>query len=70
MHQEELLYWSSLFKKVILVQPSLAASERVFSLLNNSFDNKQQNSLEDYVEAFIIDDDQIPNFHVGSGTRD
>ena len=47
MHQEELPYWSSLFKKVLLVQPSSAASERVFSLLNNSFDDKQQNSLED-----------------------
>ncbi len=37
----ELRYWSSTFKKMLLIQPYSAASER------------PQNSLEDYVEAYI-----------------
>ena len=41
-------------KKVVLIQPSSAASERIFSLLTNSFDDKQQNCLEDYVEASLM----------------
>ena len=46
-HASELPCWSSTFKKVLLIQPSSAASERVFLLLNNSFNDHQQNSLED-----------------------
>ena len=37
-----------------MVQPSLAASERVFSLLNNTFGKRQNSSLEDYVESCIM----------------
>ena len=52
---EELLpNWSTAAKKAVLVQPSSAASERVFSILNNSFGDRQNSSLEDYVEASII----------------
>ena len=46
--------WSSALQKVLLVQPSSAASERVFSLLNSSFNNKQEHSLQGYVEASIM----------------
>ena len=46
--------WSSALQKVSLVQPSSAASERVFSLLNSSFNDKQEHSLQDYVEASIM----------------
>ena len=46
--------WSAAAKKALLVQPSSAASERVFSLLNNCFGSKQTNSLEDYVEGTIM----------------
>ena len=46
--------WGGAARKALLVQPSSAASERVFSLLNNTFGKKQNNSLEDYVESCII----------------
>ena len=36
-HQLELPNWSRACKTALLIQPSLAAAERVFSLLNNSF---------------------------------
>ena len=45
--------WSSAALKVLLVQPSSAAAERVFSLLSDSFSDRQQN-LEDYVEASLM----------------
>ena len=35
---------------VLLVQPSSVASERVFSILTNSFSTQQESSLEDYVQ--------------------
>jgi len=44
----ELPVWSS---AALLVQPSSAAAERVFSLLNSSFTNQQDLSLQDYVET-------------------
>lgn len=53
-NEQELPQWSSAVKKILLVQPSSGASERVFSLLNNSFSDQQQNSLQDYVEASVM----------------
>ena len=35
-------------------QPSSAAVERVFSMLNNTFKDQQHNSLQDYLEASIM----------------
>ena len=46
--------WGGAARKALLVQPSSAASERVFSLLNNTFGKKQNNSLENYVESCIM----------------
>ena len=46
----ELLYWSKAAQWVFLIQPSSAAAERVFSILNR-FSDTQTNSLEDYVES-------------------
>ena len=43
-------YWVKAFSKVLLVQPSSAASERVFSLLKASFSEQQDGALEDYLE--------------------
>ena len=54
LHEAELPHWSSAVKKGLLLQPSSAASERVFSLLNNSFNDRQYNFLEDYIEASIM----------------
>ena len=46
--------WSAASGKVLLAQPSSAASERVFSLLKASFGEQQDNSLQDYIEASLM----------------
>ena len=46
--------WSSAARKVLVVQPPSAAAKRMFSILANSFGDKQENSLEDYVEASVM----------------
>jgi len=46
--------WSSAVKKILAIQPSSAAAERVFSLLNSGFGELQGNSLKDYIEASIM----------------
>ena len=47
-------HWASLVKKLLLIQPSSASAERVFSLLNNAFSDQQDNALEDYLEASVM----------------
>ena len=54
VHEPTLPAWSAAAKKVMLVQPSSAACERVFSLLNNSFHDQQQSSLLDYTETSVM----------------
>ena len=46
--------WSIGLKKVVAMQPSSAAAERVFSLLSTGFEDLQENSLCDYIEASIM----------------
>ena len=46
--------WSSLVKKVLLVQPSSASAERVFSVMNNFFTNQQDAALEQTVETSVM----------------
>ena len=46
--------WSFAVQKVVLVQPSSAAAERVFSLLMTMFGDQQHYVLEDYVEAALM----------------
>ncbi len=48
-HEEELPQWSQVCKNVLLLQPSSAAAERVFSILESSFNKKQTHSLQDYI---------------------
>ena len=50
----DLPHWSSTTSNILLVQPTSASSERVFSLLNNSFSDRQDASLSDYVEASLM----------------
>ena len=50
----ELPHWSSAAQRVFLIQPSSAAAERAFSILNNTFTDSQTNSLEDCVEAIVM----------------
>ena len=52
-HQNELPAWAEACKLVLLVQPSSAAAERVFSLLENSFSSSQTSALEDYISLSI-----------------
>ena len=53
-HADELPSWSSAAAEVLLIQPSSAAAERVFSLLQQAFQYQQDQALEDYVEASIM----------------
>ena len=46
--------WATAASKSFLVQPSSAASERVFSLLKASFDEQQTAALQDYLEASLM----------------
>ena len=46
--------WSLAACKVLLIQPSSAAAERVFSLLKSSFGEQQDKSLKDYVESSLM----------------
>jgi len=51
-HATELPNWATAFRAVILVQPSSAAAERVFSILQR-FTAQQESSLEDYIELSV-----------------
>ena len=53
-HKSNLPKWASAFELLILVQPSSAGAERVFSLLTSSFTKQQESSLEDYIQLSII----------------
>ena len=53
-HKDSLPSWAAALRKVLLVQPSSAASERVFSLLKQSFGEQQTLSLQDYIEASLM----------------
>ena len=53
-HSDDLPCWSAAAGKILLVQPSSAAAERVFSLLQNSFGSFQDAALADYLQASIM----------------
>ena len=53
-HQLELPKWAEACSLVLLVQPSSAAVEHVFSILSNSFSSQQESSLEDYIELSVM----------------
>ena len=50
----ELPYWAEAARKALLVQPSSAASERVFSMLKATFNEQQDTTLQDYLEASLM----------------
>ena len=52
-HSDTLPHWASLVRKLLLIQPSSAASERVFSLLA-TLSSQQDNALVDYIEASVM----------------
>ena len=53
-HKDTLPHWSSLVKNLLLIQPSSASAERVFSLLTNAFGSQQESALQDYLEASVM----------------
>lgn len=53
-HRSSLPTWATALSKVLLVQPSSAAAERVFSILKQSFGDQQYRSLQDYIEASLM----------------
>ena len=53
MNEQEIPNWAGLCKLILLVQPSSAAVERVFSLLQNSFSTRQYRSLEEYTAVSV-----------------
>ena len=52
-HSTELPKWADAFRYIVLVQPSSATGERVFSILQG-FTAQQQSSLEDYIELSVM----------------
>ena len=54
-HEENgrLANWTRACRMIVLVQPSSAAAERVFSMLANSFSSLQESSLEDYLQLSV-----------------
>jgi hypothetical protein len=54
VHEKALPSWSTAVKKILLVQPSSASAERVFSLLQNSFNKQQDAALEETVEVSVM----------------
>lgn len=46
--------WSATAKLLLVAQPSSAAAERVFSILNSTFKERQDNSLQDYIENSVM----------------
>ena len=53
-HSGDLPCWSATAEKILLVQPSSAAAERVFSLLQNLFGSFQDSTLADYIQASLM----------------
>ena len=53
IYEQEIPNWAKACKKILLIQLSSAALERVFSLLENSFWD-QACAMEDYIEASIM----------------
>ena len=52
--KERLPRWATAVKQVLLIQPSSAAAERVFSILKASFNEQQDCALVDYIQASVM----------------
>ena len=51
---QDLPCWAAAVQKMVFVQPSSAAAERVFSMLVTMFGDQQHEALEDYLEAALM----------------
>ena len=54
LNSPQLPHWSSAVRKILLVKPSSAAAERVFSIITTSFGHLQNQSLSDYIELSLM----------------
>ena len=52
-HETTLPAWGEAANKVLSVQPSSAAAERIFSLLKCNVGEQQLSALEDYIETWL-----------------
>ncbi|KAK2564543.1 hypothetical protein P5673_011993 [Acropora cervicornis] len=53
-NEAELPFWSATAKLILLMQPSSASSERVFSILTTAFGHLQYLALQDYIECSLM----------------
>ena len=53
-HSADLPHWSTAAADILLVEPSLAAAEHVFSLLKAYFGSQQDASLNDYIQTSLM----------------
>ena len=53
-NEADLPFWSAAAKLVLLMQPSSASSERVFSILTTTFGHLQDLALQDYIECSLM----------------
>ena len=52
--EERLPRWATTVRQVLLIQPSSAAAERVFSILKASFNEQQDCALVDFFQASVM----------------
>ena len=52
--EERLPRWATAVKQVLLIKPSSAVAERVFSILKASFNEQQDCALVDYIQASVM----------------
>ena len=53
-NEAELPFWSAAAKLILLMQPSSASSEKVFSILTTAFGHLQDLALQDYIECSLM----------------
>ena len=53
-HRQTLPFWSAMVTRLLLIQPSSAAAERMFSLLSSASHSQQDRALQDYIEASVM----------------
>ena len=54
VNEADLPFWSAVAKLILLIQPSSASSERVFSVLTTLFGHLQDLVLQDYIECSLM----------------
>ena len=53
-HSTELSMWADVVQDIVLLQPTSAAVERVFSILKSSLGPQQNHTLQDYVPSSLM----------------